>query len=112
MLYDGHLQKLKLDGILRQCLTPNETSKVLEEFHEGLVGGHYGSNTIVKKFMSTCYWWLIIHEDDADMCQRCDICQQFEPMWQSGKGPFKLVMAFELFMKWGLNFMGPTKTRS
>jgi hypothetical protein len=30
-------------------------------------------------------------------------------MWQSGKRPFKLVMAFEPFVKWGLNFMGPIK---
>jgi hypothetical protein len=41
----------------------------LEEFHEGLVGGHYGSNTTLKKIMSTCYWWLTIHKD-VDLCQR------------------------------------------
>jgi hypothetical protein len=80
MLYDGHLHKLGLDGILRQCLTPNEASKVLEWFHEGPTRGHYGSNTKMKKIMSTCYWWLTIHKDDADLCQRCDICQWLEPM--------------------------------
>jgi hypothetical protein len=30
-------------------------------------------------------------------------------MWQSGKGPLQLVMAFEPFMKWGLDFMGLNK---
>jgi hypothetical protein len=30
-------------------------------------------------------------------------------MWRSGKGPFKPIMAFEPFMKWGLDFMGPIK---
>ncbi len=39
-LCDGHLPKLGPNGMLRQCLTPIETSKVLEEFHEGSVGGH------------------------------------------------------------------------
>jgi hypothetical protein len=38
-----------------------------------------------------------------------DICQHLKPIWQSGKTPFKLVIAFELFMKWGLDFMGPIK---
>jgi hypothetical protein len=33
----------------------------------------------------------------------------FGPIWWSGKAPFKLVMTFEPFMKWGLNFMGPIK---
>jgi hypothetical protein len=32
--YDGHLHKPGPDGVMRQCLTPIETFKVLEEFHE------------------------------------------------------------------------------
>jgi hypothetical protein len=54
-LCDGHLHKLGSDGVLRQCLTPIEVYKVLEEIHEGLVGSHYSKNTIVKKIMSTCH---------------------------------------------------------
>ncbi len=54
-LYDGHLYKLGPNGVLKQCLTPIEAFKVLEEFHEGPIGGHYGSNTTMKKIMSTCY---------------------------------------------------------
>ncbi len=30
-------------------------------------------------------------------------------MWQSGKGSLRLIMTYEPFMKWGLNFMGPIK---
>jgi hypothetical protein len=30
-------------------------------------------------------------------------------MWRSGKRPLKLAMAYEHFMKWGLDFMGPIK---
>ncbi len=59
--------------------------------------------------MSIGYQWLTIQKDVANLCQRCDICQRLEPMWQSGKGPFMLVMACEPFMKWGLDFMGPIK---
>ncbi len=43
------------------------------------------------------------------MCQTCNICQWFTPMWRSGKGPLQPVMPFEPFMKWGLHFMGPIK---
>jgi hypothetical protein len=72
-LCDGHLNSLGLDGVLRQCLTPIETSKVLEEFHEGLVGSHHGSSTTMK-IMLISYWWPIIHKD-VDLSERCDICQ-------------------------------------
>jgi hypothetical protein len=73
------------------------------------LGGHYGSNTTVKKIMSIGYWWPTIDINAVDLCQRCDICQRLKPMWRSGKGPFKPVMEFEPFMKWGLDFMGPIK---
>jgi hypothetical protein len=56
--------------VLKQCLTPIETSKILEEFHGGLVRGHYGNNTTLNFFMSNCYWWLTIHKDAVDLCQR------------------------------------------
>jgi hypothetical protein len=108
-LCDGHLHKLGHDGVLRQCLTPIEAFKVLEEFHERLAIGHYGNNTIMKKIMLTCYWWPTIHKDVVNLYQRCDICQQLKPMWQSGKGLLKPIMAYEPFMKWGLDFMGPIK---
>jgi hypothetical protein len=111
-LCDGHLHKLGPDGMSRKCLTPIETFKVLEEFHEGPIEGHYNNNTTMKKIMSTCYWWQTIHKDAFNLCQKCDICQWLEPMWWSGKWPLKLVMAYELFMKWGLNFMGPIKPTS
>ncbi len=50
-----------------------------------------------------------MHKDVVELCQNYDICQCLKPIWQSGKGPFKLVMAFEPFMKWGLDFMGLVK---
>jgi hypothetical protein len=81
MLYDGHLHKLGLDGMLKQCVTPIEASKILEEFREGPIGGHYGNNMTMKNIMSIGYWWPTILKNTANLCQRCDICQQLEPMW-------------------------------
>jgi hypothetical protein len=111
-LCHGHLHKLRPNGMLRQCLTSIEAFKNLEEFHEGPVGTHYSSDTTMKKIMLTGYWWPTIHKDATNLCQRCDICQQLEPMWQSGKGPFRPIMAYKPFMKWGLDFMGPIKPTS
>jgi hypothetical protein len=81
----------------------------LEDFHEGPINGHFVVNTIVGKILSLGYWWPIMHKYDVELCQNCDICQCLKPIWQSGKRPLKLVMAFEPFMEWGLDFMGPIK---
>ncbi len=43
------------------------------------------------------------------MCQSCEVCQQLGPIFRSGKGPLQFIMAFEPFMKQGLNFMGLMK---
>jgi hypothetical protein len=50
-----------------------------------------------------------MHKDVVDLCQNCNICQHLEPIWQISKRPFKLVMAFEPFRKWGFDFMGLIK---
>ncbi len=50
-----------------------------------------------------------MHKDVVKLCQNSDICQHLKPIWRSGKGPLKLVMAFEPFMKWDLDFMGLVK---
>jgi hypothetical protein len=44
--------------------------------------------------------------DVAELCQSSDICQWLLLMYRSGKGPLQpLVLAFEPFMKWGLDYM-------
>jgi hypothetical protein len=50
-----------------------------------------------------------MHKDVVELCQNCDICQHLKSIWRSGKRPLKLVMAFEPFVKWGLDFMGLVK---
>ncbi len=52
-----------------------------------------------------------MHKDVVELCQNYDICQCLKPKWRSDKEPFefKPVMAFEPFMKWGLDFMGLVK---
>lgn len=90
-------------------MTFEETVKILANFHEGPTRGHFYINIIVRKVLTFGYWWPTLNKYVVDMCQTCDICQQLTPMWQSSKGPLQPVMAFESFMKWGLNFMGPIK---
>ncbi len=48
----------------------------------------------------------------AKLCQSCDICQRLTLMYKNGKGPLQLILAFEPFMKWGLDYMGPIKPRT
>ncbi len=72
---------LGLNGVLRQCLFPKEASRILEDFHEGLDGGHFGMNINVRKVLSLSYLWPTMHKDVVELCQNCDICQCLKPIW-------------------------------
>ncbi len=39
------------DNRLHRCLTALETQIVLKELHEGVVGGHFAIDIIVKKIL-------------------------------------------------------------
>jgi hypothetical protein len=71
----------------------------LKDFHERSAGGHFEINITIRKVLSSSYWWPTMHKDVIELCHNCDICQCLEPIWRSGKEPFKSIMAFEPFMK-------------
>jgi hypothetical protein len=41
LLILGHLYKMGTNNILRRCVLEHERSRILVEYHEGIVGGHY-----------------------------------------------------------------------
>jgi hypothetical protein len=49
-------------------LSPIEANVILTELHDGLVGGHYGINTTIKKILIVGYYWPTIQRDVAELC--------------------------------------------
>ena len=70
------------DQILRRCVIKEEIPKVLKEAHEGLVGGHMGSDTIARKILLVGLWWPMVYNDTREWVVGCATCQR------AGK-PFK-----------------------
>jgi hypothetical protein len=63
------------NGILRRCVLEHERPIILEEVHDGIVGGHYAGRATTQKILCTGIWWLTLHKDAKEYCQSCDICQ-------------------------------------
>jgi len=49
-------------GLLR-CLEKPEAKKVLQELHDGSVGGHYNGDTIAHKILYAGYYWPNLFKD-------------------------------------------------
>jgi hypothetical protein len=54
-LYNGHLYKLGLDGVLQQCLFLENAFIILEDFHEWLASGHFGINIVMRIMLLSSY---------------------------------------------------------
>ncbi|GJS55859.1 reverse transcriptase domain-containing protein [Tanacetum coccineum] len=47
---EPNLFKVCPDGMIRRCVSGPETQTILDQFHHGPTGGHYGPTTTAKKF--------------------------------------------------------------
>ncbi len=67
-MYDRQVYKLGLNNVLYQCLSSNEAFRLLVDLHEGSIRRHFGSNIVVKKNLTSGYWWPILNKDIIEMC--------------------------------------------
>jgi hypothetical protein len=72
----GNLYKLGADGILRWCVLEHERSIILEEAHDGIVGGHYAGREMTQNILCVGLWWPTLHKYAKEYCQSCDVCQR------------------------------------
>jgi hypothetical protein len=63
-LIAGNLYKMGADGILRRCVLEHKRSVILEEAHDGIVGGHYAGRAMTQNIL--CAQTLV-----ADTSQGC-----------------------------------------
>jgi hypothetical protein len=67
-LIAGNLYKLGVDGILRRCVLEHESLVILEEVHEGIVGGYYAGRATTQNILCAGLWWPMLHKDVKEYC--------------------------------------------
>jgi hypothetical protein len=93
-------------GVLLRCLNPQESQKVIFEFHSGLCGGHYFWKTTAHKILRVGYYWPTLFTDVCREVRACIKCQRFSGKQQLRPLPLKPVVASTPFQQWGLDFIG------
>jgi len=99
------------DNKLQRCLTSTKEHMVMKELHEGPLRRHFATKIMERKILDVGYWWPIMYRDVHDYYISCDACQKTRRLTTQSLA--KLVTSFpfikKLFIKWGLDFMGPIK---
>jgi hypothetical protein len=77
--------------------------------HEGMEGGHFVTNIIVKKILDAWYWWSTLFKDTHEFCKSCDNYQKIGGLKTKSLAKLVTTLPEEPFVKWGLDFIGPIK---
>jgi hypothetical protein len=64
-------------GFLLSCLVESETERVINEFHEGVCGGHHAWRETTYKILREGYYWPKLFTDVNVKVRACNPCQLF-----------------------------------
>ncbi|MCO5604491.1 hypothetical protein L7F22_058658 [Adiantum nelumboides] len=100
---------LGIDGVLRRCVSISAGMQIIMEAHIGSSGGHFSTDITYKKILQVGLWWQSVMADVKSYCKTCEICQRMGRPTAVDMTPLTTIQPLEVFMKWGLDYMGPFK---
>ncbi|CAG0889651.1 unnamed protein product [Darwinula stevensoni] len=107
-LINGELnhQSKKCAQPKKVILGKEERNRVLDLYHRGIGGGHFGMNATLRKLEK--YWWKNMTSDVKRFCSSCIVCQKANPMNNPAPAKLHPVKIFSrLFHRWGVDLGGP-----
>jgi ribonuclease HI len=99
-------------GFLLVCLVESETPRVIEEFHEGICGGHHAWRATAYKILRARYYWPKLFSDVNAKVRACYACQIFAGKQKLPALPLVPVKTEAPFQQWGLDFIGEINPHS
>ena len=76
-IVDGQLYWKDPLGFLLSCLVESETKKVINEFREGVCGGHHAWRAMTYKILRVGYYWPKLFTDVNAKVRACNPYQLF-----------------------------------
>ncbi|GJT63541.1 reverse transcriptase domain-containing protein [Tanacetum coccineum] len=102
------VHKAKVDVIAKLPYPTNvkELHEILEYYHIGPAGGHYGTDITARKVFESRFDWLTIFKDSASMVREVSF-QKALNIFLTESMPLTNILVSEVFDIWGIDFMGP-----
>jgi hypothetical protein len=99
-------------GFLLVCLVESETEEVINQFHEGVCGGHHAWRATAYKILRAGYYWPKLFPDVNAKVRACNPCQFFTGKQKLPAMPLVPVKVEAPFQQWGLDFIGEINPHS
>jgi hypothetical protein len=81
----------------------------MRKMYERPLGGHFATKITQRKILDARYWWPTMYENVHDYCRSDDACQRTRGLVTQSLAKLVTSLPEEPFMKWGLDFVGPSK---
>jgi hypothetical protein len=99
-------------GFLLVCLVESETEEVINQFHEGVCGGHHAWRATAYKILRAGYYWPKLFPDVNAKVRACNPCQFFTGKQKLPAMPLVPIKVEAPFQQWGLDFIGEINPHS
>ena len=73
---DPYLFKIGGDGLLRRCVSRDESKSILWHCHNSPYGGHFNGERTAAKVLQSGFYWPTIFKDAHIYVKQCDKCQR------------------------------------
>jgi hypothetical protein len=93
-------------GVLLRCLIESEIENVINEFYEGVFGGHHTWRVTNYKIPRDGYYWLKLFIDVNAKFRAYNSCQLFSGKQNLPMLPLTPVKTEAPFQQWGLEIIG------
>eukprot|EP00253_Pinus_taeda_P006940 PITA_06940 len=103
LLYKNTTLKLNQQAL---CLEKIEAEKVLQELHDGPLGGHYAGDATAHKILRAGYYWPTLFKDSHSYVRKCQTCQITAGRQRKPSVPLQPVNIDQPFSQWGLDIIG------
>nr|GEX46635.1 reverse transcriptase domain-containing protein [Tanacetum cinerariifolium] len=104
---DPYLFKIRVDQIIRRCVSSQESIDILKACNSGPTGCHHGPNYTARKVFDSGFYWPTIYRDPQNLVKNCDVCQRQGKIIHKDEMPQNSIQVCEIFDVWGIDFMGP-----
>ncbi|GKE14601.1 reverse transcriptase domain-containing protein [Tanacetum coccineum] len=89
--------------MIRRCVSGPETQAILDQYHHGPTGGHYGPTTTAKKVFNSGFHWPTIINEAHTLVRLCDARQKTGNISKRDKMPLNSIQVETIDARFSLS---------